>query len=211
MPEIIPGEAAGEAGGTTNHSTANRIIVGLGNPGERYVGTRHNVGFQVVEEMARRRRLSLEKPECNARVASPGSLTLAAPQTYMNRSGFAARCLLERRGASAEQALVVYDEVHLKLGTLRLRPGGSPAGHRGLESVLENLGTDRVPRLRLGVGGESGAPPGEDLVAHVLAPFHAEEIEHVEAMILRAADACEAWAENGIATAMQNFNGPPRS
>lgn len=205
MSEINPGEAAGDAGGA-----ANRIIVGLGNPGTRYAATRHNVGFRVVEEMARRRGLSLAELECNTRVASDGPLTLAAPQTFMNRSGFAVRCLLERRGASAQQALVVYDEVHLRLGTLRLRPGGSPAGHRGLESVLENLGTDRVPRLRLGVGGEAGAPPGEDLVAYVLAPFRAAELADVEAMILRAADACEAWAERGVAAAMQDFNGPPR-
>lgn len=206
MPETHSGDAAGETGGCEQ-----RIIVGLGNPGERYVATRHNVGFRVVEEMARRRRVTLLEIECNSRVGRSGSLTLAAPQTFMNRSGFAARCLLERRGAAAEQALVVYDEVHLPLGMLRLRPAGSPAGHRGLESVLENLGTDRVPRLRLGVGSEAGPPPGEDLSDYVLAPFTSDETEAVEAMISRAADACEAWAESGIESAMQDYNGPPRS
>ncbi len=188
-------------------AAAQRIILGLGNPGERYAATRHNVGFRVVEELARRRGTPLAGRECNAWVAG-GDLLLAAPQTYMNRSGHAARCLRERRGVAPEDFLVVYDEIHLPLGTLRLRRDGSPAGHRGMESVLENLGTDRVPRLRLGVGSGDGPPAGDDLVAFVLEPFAAGERQRVEAMILRAADACEVWAADGAEAAMQRFNGP---
>ena len=131
------------------------------------------------------------------------------PQTFMNRSGFALRCLAERLQLESGAFLVVYDEVHLPLGTLRLRPKGSPAGHRGLESVLENLGTDEVPRLRLGVGTVDGPPDGADLVDYVLSDFDADEHETVELMISRAADACETWAAEGSEAAMQRFNGPP--
>ncbi len=205
-PETQPLEAAGEADGAP---AAKRWILGLGNPGERYAATRHNVGFRVVEELARRGGMALGGRECNTLVAEGEGLALAAPQTYMNRSGHAARCLSERRGLEAEDLLVVYDEVHLPLGTLRLRRQGSPAGHRGMESVLENLGTDRVPRLRLGVAGQGGTPDGADLVEFVLEPFAGDETEQVEAMIRRAADACEVWAAGGVEAAMQRFNGPP--
>lgn len=188
-------------------SAAPRVVLGLGNPGERYAETRHNVGFRVVEELARRRGIALRPGECNSRTGRDGEILLAAPETYMNRSGYAARCLAERHGLEAEEILVVYDEVHLPLGKLRLRRGGSPAGHRGMESVLENLGSQDVPRLRLGVGRDDGAPGGEEIVEFVLSPFGPEERRTVEEMILRAADACEAWAREGAEAAMQRFNG----
>jgi len=155
-------------------------VVGLGNPGERYRGTRHNVGFRVVEELARRHGARLGTLECNALVgdfvrapAAPpppeveqaaGGVLLAQPLTYMNRSGYAVRCLVERHGLAPSDLLVVLDEVHLPLGRLRLRRSGSPGGHRGMESVVENLQSDEVPRLRLGVAGEGGAPEGRLLV-----------------------------------------------
>ena len=124
----------------------------------------------MVDEIARRRGVRLAPTECNAAVGRlPGdSLVLAEPHTFMNRSGYAARCLLERYGFELEDVLVVYDEVALPLGRLRLRPAGSPAGHRGLESVIAELRSDRIPRLRLGIGGEE---PPEDLVEYVLAAF----------------------------------------
>lgn len=197
-----------EAAANLDECDAPRVVLGLGNPGERYAETRHNVGFRVVEELARRRDLELSESECNALVAADGRLALAAPQTYMNRSGHAARCLQERRGVDSEDFLVVYDEIHLPLGTLRLRRRGSPAGHRGMESVLESLGTDRVPRLRLGIAGPEGTPPGDDLVDFVLEPFADDERQVIDAMISRAADACEVWAADGVDAAMQRFNGP---
>jgi len=187
-------------------SAAPRVVLGLGNPGERYAETRHNVGFRVVEELARRRRIPLSAGECNSRTGRDGEILLAAPETYMNRSGYAARCLAERHGLRPEEILVVYDEVHLPLGKLRLRRGGSPAGHRGMESVLENLGSLNVPRLRLGVGREDGPPGGDEIVEFVLSPFDEGERETVREMILRAADACEAWAREGAEAAMQRFN-----
>jgi PTH1 family peptidyl-tRNA hydrolase len=118
----------------------------------------------------------------------------------MNRSGYAARCLAELHGLAPADLLVVFDDVHLPLGRLRLRRAGSPGGHRGMESVVENLQSDGVPRLRLGVAGEGGGPEGGDeLVDFVLSPF-------ADAEIARAADACEAWLAAGIEAAMNAFN-----
>jgi peptidyl-tRNA hydrolase, PTH1 family len=215
-----------------------RVVLGLGNPGEPYRATRHNVGFRVVEELARRRGVRLGGAECGALTgvfpdpggaavsvvaspdaaaeagqaaspAEPGSpavVLLAQPQLYMNRSGYAAHCLAERHGLAPGDFLVVYDEVNLPLGKLRLRRGGSPAGHRGMASILESLQTDEVPRLRLGVGPEEGFAPGADLVDFVLGPFAPEEKEEAEAMIARAADACEAWLTQSVEAAMNAFN-----
>lgn len=193
------------------------LILGLGNPGEEYRATRHNVGFRVVEELARRWQVSLDQLDCNALAgrtrageALEGERTvlLAKPQTYMNRSGYAARCFAERYGIDPAAVLVVYDEVNLPLGKLRLRRSGSPAGHRGLESVIENLRTAEVPRLRLGVAPEEGRPSGgEELVEFVLSPFAPEELETVEEMVKRAADACETWVREGAEAAMGRFNG----
>lgn len=136
-----------------------------------------------------------------------GEVLLAQPQTYMNRSGYAVRCLVERHGFAPAELLVVFDDVHLPLGRLRLRRAGSPGGHRGMESILENLQTDEVPRLRLGVAGEGGEPEGGDeLVDHVLAPFTPEERAAVDEIIARAADACEAWLAEGVDAAMNAFN-----
>jgi PTH1 family peptidyl-tRNA hydrolase len=198
-------------------SRGARVIVGLGNPGEEYRDTRHNLGFRVVETLARRRGVPMTEVECNSRVGRAGSggaggeeaggVVLVMPQTYMNRSGYALRCLAERHGYEAAGTLVVYDEVALPLGRLRMRPGGSPAGHRGLESVVENLRTAEIPRLRLGCAGEDGPPPGDELVDYVLSPFGADETEIAEEMIERAADACEAWIADGIEAAMNRYNG----
>jgi PTH1 family peptidyl-tRNA hydrolase len=194
------------------------LVLGLGNPGPQYADTRHNVGFRVVEELARRHGAPLDRLECNARLASfnvaearetgeaGGLLLLAQPQTYMNRSGHAARCLRELHPLEPSAVLVVYDEINLPLGRLRLRRAGSPAGHRGIESVLESLRTDQVPRLRLGVAPEGGAPAGEDWAEFVLGPFAEAERETVAAMIARAADACEAWWREGTEAAMNRFN-----
>ena len=192
---------------------ATKLILGLGNPGDRYRDTRHNVGFRVVEEVSRRRGVRLEGLECNALVAKlPADaggveLALAEPQTYMNRSGYAARCLAERWTVEPADLLVVYDEVNLPLGRLRLRRAGSPGGHRGMESILESLQTDQVPRLRCGVAGPDGAPGGEAMFDYVLSPFLPEERAVVAEMVARAADACEVWAAEGADAAMQRFNG----
>jgi PTH1 family peptidyl-tRNA hydrolase len=188
-----------------------RLILGLGNPGEQYRDTRHNVGFRVVEELARRWQVPVDRLECNSlagrKAGGEGEdVLLVKPQTYMNRSGYAARCLAERHDLDPAAVLVVYDEVNLPLGKLRVRRSGSPAGHRGLESIIESLRTSEIPRLRLGVAPEGGVKY-EDLADFVLAPFAAEEREAVEEMIRRAADACEVWVGEGMEAAMRGFNG----
>lgn len=185
--------------------TPRRLILGLGNPGNRYRNTRHNIGFAVVEELARRRSVELSKLECNTLLAEAEDLTLGIPQTYMNRSGYAARCLVERHGFAPENVLVVFDEVNLPLSRLRLRTKGSPGGHRGMESIIQSLNTDRVPRLRLGIGPEEGGDP-EDLVDFVLEPFEADEREQVDEMIAQAADACESWLAHGSERTMNRYN-----
>jgi PTH1 family peptidyl-tRNA hydrolase len=182
-----------------------RLVLGLGNPGERYRGTRHNLGFRVVREVAARLDAALDRLECAALIGNEDPL-LAMPQTYMNRSGYAARCLAERYEIKPQNLLVVFDDVELPLGRLRLRRGGGPGGHRGMESVIRNLKTEEVPRLRLGIRPETDSTP-DDLVDFVLEPFRADEQPAVEAVIDRAAEACQAWLELDIETAMNRFNG----
>ncbi len=193
--------------------TPTRLVLGLGNPGPEYADTRHNLGFRVVDALAARLGAKVDRLECNALVGvggggetGTGGVLLAKPLTYMNRSGHAARCLLERRGLAPAAALVVYDEASLPLGRLRLRPAGGPGGHRGMESVLAALRTEEVARLRLGIAPEGGAPPGEELVEFVLEPFAGDEREAAAAMVERAADACRAWLEEGVEAAMNRFN-----
>ena len=192
--------------------TSRKLVVGLGNPGEKYERTRHNYGFWVIDELARRFE-GMAEETCRSRVflglrgSTDGvswTFDLAQPLTYMNRSGLAVRCLAQRFGYHPDQILVVYDEVALPLGTQRMRGQGSPAGHRGLESVLENLRTDEVPRLRLGI---AGAEAEDDLADFVLSPFDSSESELVGKCIHWAADACESWLGRGLQTTMNRFNG----
>jgi len=124
----------------------------------------------------------------------------------MNRSGWSLRCLAERYELEPAAILVVYDEVALPLGRLRARARGGAGGHRGMESVLENLRSEEVPRLRLGIGPEEGSAPPADLAGFVLSPFAAEEAESVEALVARAALAADAWLAEGIEAAMNRFN-----
>lgn len=196
---------------------AHWLVCGLGNPGARYRETRHNVGFRVVARLARRLGVDPTGEVCRSKTARAslariapereGDFLLAMPQTFMNRSGYAVRCLAERFELAPERILVVYDEIHLPLGRLRLRSQGSPGGHRGMESILENMGTDQVPRLRIGVGAADGPPAGTDLVDFVLAPFAPSELDAVEEAVARAADACWTWVRDGAEVAMRDFNG----
>ncbi|MCB1054247.1 MAG: aminoacyl-tRNA hydrolase [Acidobacteria bacterium] len=182
-----------------------KLVLGLGNPGPEYSATRHNVGFRVVEELAGRRGVELGGLECNAVTGSGENLLLALPQTYMNRSGLALRCLLERSSFGPDDVLVVYDDVALPLGRLRLRVRGGPGGHRGMESVIENLRTEEVARLRCGIAAADTADL--DLVRFVLEAFGPDEEEAVAAMVGQAAEACEAWLDLGPAVAMNRYNG----
>lgn len=189
---------------TEERATGPALVIGLGNPGERYRQTRHNLGFQVVERLAREEGVRFSGSECNALVGTSERWILAMPQTFMNRSGFAARCLVERYDVSPDRCLVVYDETHLPLGRLRLRESGGPAGHRGMESVLRSLRTDSVPRLRMGVGGEELV--GDELVEFVLDRFAEDELEVVDEMVARAVKACDCWLSEGAQAAMTRYN-----
>ncbi len=183
------------------------LVVGLGNPGEEYRGTRHNLGFRVVDALARRLDAGPGRVECNAALREAAEATLAKPLTYMNRSGFAARCLAERRGVEPAGLLIVYDDVHLPLGRLRFRSQGSPGGHQGMASVIHNLRSEGIPRLRLGVGREGEAVAGERLVDYVLGTFTEEERPEVERLVERGAEACLCWLRDGAEAVMQRFNG----
>jgi len=186
-----------------------KLIVGLGNPGREYRDTRHNVGFMVVDEIARRHALTLglgpsQVPDTMfAKRHGADALLVAKPLTFMNRSGDAVAGLARYYGIEPLDVLVVLDEVALPFGRLRARPRGSAGGHNGLKSVVERLGTSEVPRLRLGVGRGDAR---RDLADHVLSKFETDEQAGLEAFIARAADAAEMFATAGIEKVMNTYN-----
>lgn len=189
-----------------SEAVGDRLIVGLGNPGRDYKGTRHNLGFDVVACLAKRWRIKLGRLHCNSLVGESKGIQLVAPQTYMNRSGYAVRCLVEGDAVRPADILVVYDDTNLALGRLRLRSSGGPGGHRGMESIIQNLQTEAIPRLRIGVAPEGSEMSGTDLVEFVLAAFSAAEEEMVKELIEKAADACESWLREGSEATMNRFN-----
>ncbi|MBN1918992.1 MAG: aminoacyl-tRNA hydrolase [Verrucomicrobia bacterium] len=192
------------------------VVFGLGNPGWRYRRTRHNVGFGVVEEMARRHRARwrrLHPAGCGvwlARMQCAGRpVLLVEPQTYMNRSGLAVRALMAAGANVAgfdidiDDLLVVVDDVDLPLGRLRVRRGGSDGGHNGLRSIVETVATTEFARIRVGVGGSRDG----DLTDHVLGKFGRSERLLVRRVVIAAADAVEMIVEQGLGPAMNAFNG----
>jgi peptidyl-tRNA hydrolase, PTH1 family len=182
-----------------------RLIVGLGNPGRQYFGTRHNAGFLIADELARRFATEFRfEPKWDAEVAPCGGRLLMKPQTFMNLSGEAVENYARYHRISPSEVLVVLDDAAIPLGELRLRPSGSAGGHNGLESVLMHLATESVPRLRFGIGSASGA-----LVDHVLGKFQTAELAAVEASVSRAADAAEFASAHGLEAAMNLYNKKP--
>ena len=189
---------------------AIELVLGLGNPGQKYAGTRHNVGFRVVGEVARRRGLHdwLQRPSCELAVMTArgqGLVVLGRPLTFMNRSGEAAHELLDVLGLSPPSMLVVVDDVDLPLGSIRLRKSGGPGTHNGLRDLCDTLG-NRFPRLRVGV---RGADLSGDLADYVLSPFIGVEEAAADASVERAADAVDAALRDGFERAMNVFNRPP--
>ena len=182
-----------------------KLVAGLGNPGERYRQTRHNLGFRVVDALRERLHGGAERDVCGASVSKAGDVLLVRPQIYMNRSGWSVRCVAALHAVDPADTLVVFDDVALPLGKLRLRPEGSPGGHRGMESVIESLRTESVPRLRLGIA--PAEPPAGDLADFVLGEFASEEQPAVETLIGRGADAVLCWIGEGCERAMAKFNG----
>ena len=189
-----------------------RLVVGLGNPGDEYAATRHNVGFDALDHLALREGLLFEEARSLEDYRGPRSLLaarahdpdvlLVKPTTFMNRSGEVVRPLVEWAGVDAGDVLVVYDDLDLPVAALRIRPFGSAGGHNGMKSIIENLGTDRFPRLRIGVGRSP-----TDAARHVLSRFSSDERPRIDDALAEAADAVFFWMRTGdIAGCMTRFH-----
>ena len=181
------------------------MIAGLGNPGRKYAGTRHNVGFDVLDVVAERHRLDWESAPADAMMAkwrASGAL-LAKPLTFMNLSGHAVGELLRYFKIDLPDLLIVVDDVNLELGRLRARAGGSAGGHNGLKSLIAQLGTEDFARVRIGVGRGDAR---RDLADHVLATFDPDERTVVAETVSRTADAVELFVAEGIGPVMNRFN-----
>lgn len=180
-------------------------VLGLGNPGEEYRNTRHNVGFRVAELVAARCGAAISRRRFSALVAEAqvegNKLLLACPQSYMNESGRTARAVADFFGLQPAGLLVVCDDFHLELGRLRVRRSGSTGGHKGLESVVRELGSEEFPRLRIGIGECRG-----DSTGYVLGRFSRSEEEALAPAIERAAEAVLVWVREGIDACMNRFN-----
>lgn len=185
------------------------LIAGLGNPGREFRANRHNVGFMAVDRLAERLGTTFSRLESKALVAKAEfdghRLILVKPQTFMNLSGQAVASLARFYRVQHENLLVIYDDVDLPFGTIRLRPGGGSGGQKGMASIIERLGTQDFPRLRIGID----RPPGRmDAAAYVLQNFNPGEVETLPLILDRAADAVLLFITQGLAAAMTKFNAP---
>lgn len=182
-----------------------RLIVGLGNPGPEYEKTRHNVGWHVVDAFAKKFRIEISKHEKNALTgtgrAVGGSVMVAKPLTYMNLSGDAVRLLVNAYAESTDEVMIVYDDIDLPVGKLRIRPSGSAGTHNGMRSIVAAMGSERIPRLRIGVG----APQGR-LRDYVLDAFDSEEQPIIDRAVTRAVDALVLFCRGDLRRAMNEFN-----
>ena len=193
-----------DEGGTYKDSF---MIVGLGNPGREYRETRHNIGFILVDEISKELGIDFNRTQAKALITQGrfggNKIILVKPQTYMNKSGHAVQSLLKYYKLETDNLLVVYDDVDLPLGAIRLKPSGGSAGHRGIQSIITQLGTQVFPRLRLGVD----RPPGSKQAAnYVLKHFTKSEAEFLPQILKVAAKAALAFTVEGIEYAMTNFN-----
>jgi PTH1 family peptidyl-tRNA hydrolase len=182
-------------------------VVGLGNPGPRYAATRHNAGFLFVKRVARAWEVKLRKHKYLSKTAEAERggerVLLALPQTYMNESGRAVRAILDGSGLEAGRCLVVFDDVDLPLGQIRIRREGGPGTHQGMASVVAEIGTTAFPRIRVGIGP---VPEGADIVAYVLSPFGEEEKPVLAESLARAASALDEIVGGRIDRAMNAYN-----
>jgi PTH1 family peptidyl-tRNA hydrolase len=183
------------------------IIAGLGNPGKEYDGTRHNIGFTVIDELADAYNINVDKKECKGLtgrgVINGNKVLLVKPQTYMNNSGECLRAVLDYYKEDVDSLLVVYDDICLDVGRLRLRPRGSAGGHNGIKSIIAHLGTQEFSRLRFGVGDK---PKEYDLVDWVLGHFPRDEFPRIREGIDRAVKAVGVVLDEGIEAGMNQFN-----
>ncbi len=185
-----------------------KIIAGLGNPGARYSGTRHNVGFEVVDELARRGgvrfsrswRFSIRQARMRDGVED---VTLVKPQSFMNRSGQALAPFMRRKGLAPSDLVVILDDAELECGRIRIRPSGGNGGHNGLRSIIEHLGTEEFVRVRIGIGPR---PSGHELVEYVLSRFDPDQRAGMNSVVACAADAALSVVSEGVDRAMNRFN-----
>jgi PTH1 family peptidyl-tRNA hydrolase len=184
-----------------------KIVVGLGNPGSKYDGTRHNIGFLVIDRLAQQHHIALDQRRCDALLGLGKSheepLLLAKPETFMNRSGVAVAALLQQYGVTAADLVVIYDDLDLPLGRIRIRTKGSAGGHRGVSSIIEHLCAVPFNRIRIGIGRP---PEGTVAIDHVLAPFGAAEMTDLAKAIERSAAALDCLIHEGAAAAMGVYN-----
>jgi len=183
-----------------------KIVVGLGNPGDRYARTRHNVGWMVLDRLADRAGWDGKGRERDASRIVQGrfrslDLTLVKPLTFMNESGLAVRKVLAREHAPLVDLLVIADDFALPFGKLRFREGGGPGGHNGLGSIIDELGTEKFSRLRVGIG-----EPDRNAIDHVLSVFKPDERPRLDELLDKSAEAVEAWARDGTNKAANQFN-----
>jgi peptidyl-tRNA hydrolase, PTH1 family len=187
-----------------------KLIVGLGNPGKKYQRTRHNLGFLIIDRLANQHHVAVTKKLCGALVGdwSLGGeqIVLAKPQTFVNRSGAAVEGLLREYRGTADDLVVVYDDLDLSFGRIRIRAGGSAAGHRGILSILESLAGASFYRIRVGIGRP---PDGVDAADYVLEPFTGEEVEELKMVVDRAAESVVCFLDNGPRRAMELYNRAP--
>lgn len=183
------------------------IIVGLGNPTREYAGTRHNIGFDVITHLSDKFNIPLNmkkhKAICGSGFIGGEKVILAQPQTYMNLSGESVRELADFYKVSSDQIMIIYDDISLDVGQLRLRSKGSAGGHNGIKSIISHLGTQEFPRIKVGVGNK---PANWDLADYVLGRFPKEEEQVVRGALKRAADACEDFISKGMEYAMNQYN-----
>ena len=183
-----------------------KLIAGLGNPGIKYARNRHNVGFMALDKLARAEQKKFERQRFNAQLLEINlageRVLLVKPQTYMNLSGTAVQKLAAFYRIPRADVLVVYDDLDLPLGKIRLRANGSSGGHHGMESIINHLGGSDIPRLRIGIGRPD---PTQD-IGHVLGNFHEDEMSILDDVLSRAEKALRVWARDGIVKAMNEFN-----
>ncbi len=182
------------------------LLVGLGNPEKKYESTRHNIGFRVLHQIAAHHHLAFATAKWSdytTLVYADQKIYLIRPTTYMNQSGEAVAWWTQKKAISPENTLIIYDDLHLPLGKIRLRKGGGTGGHNGLKSIAERLQTSSYPRLRLGIGNDF--PPGKQS-AYVLSPFSAEENRILEAPLLKAHNAALDFVARGIQATMREYN-----
>ena len=184
-----------------------KLVVGLGNPGDKYKGTRHNVGFEVLAQVAKTLRCETPRAKFQGEVVEAnigGQRTLLlTPLTYMNLSGVSVLAARDFYKIENQDLLIVCDDFNLPLAKLRFRASGSSGGQKGLDDIIRRLGTDEVPRLRMGIGQP---PPGRDVAGYVLSRFSKEEQPEIAAAVSRAAEATVVWVEQGIQQCMNQYN-----